>query len=191
MSTGILWTDAKQIGLIHSCFNNYSIPPLIFSMFDTSPVSVFFIFFTGVRRDFDGGEIRVCLDGKQRLTSIHRFMLGEIPSTSCVFSTKLVSFCVRQVKMGTNFLLSGISCSTDFVFTASPTSMAISMICLAPNKKQIAVSARNIFMNKQLACVEYEDLTADQEREIIQVCFTPSDLFNSLIKYPKVTIFAT
>ena len=41
-------------------------------------------------------------------------------------------------------------------------------------------------MNKQLACVEYEGLTADQEREIFQVCFTPYDLFNSLIKYPKV-----
>lgn len=37
-------------------------------------------------------------------------------------------------------------------------------------RKLIAEPARNVFMNKQLACVEYEDLTADQEREIFQVC---------------------
>lgn len=34
-----------------------------------------------VKRQDDGTEKRVCIDGKQRLTSIYRFMKGEIAST--------------------------------------------------------------------------------------------------------------
>uniref|UniRef100_A0A8H7XP35 GmrSD restriction endonucleases N-terminal domain-containing protein n=1 Tax=Psilocybe cubensis TaxID=181762 RepID=A0A8H7XP35_PSICU len=59
---GIVWSDVKQVGLIDSIFTNFFIPPLVFS----------------VTYHPDGSESRVCIDGKQRLTSILRFMLGEI-----------------------------------------------------------------------------------------------------------------
>ncbi|KAL4244696.1 hypothetical protein ABKN59_010358 [Abortiporus biennis] len=59
----VVWPDAKQIGLIDSIFRNYYVPPIIFV----------------VKRNEDGMERRVCVDGKQRLTSIFRFLRGEIP----------------------------------------------------------------------------------------------------------------
>ncbi|KZT20510.1 hypothetical protein NEOLEDRAFT_1140615 [Neolentinus lepideus HHB14362 ss-1] len=59
----IVWTEAKQSGLIDSILRHYYIPPIIFAV---------------VAQD-DGTEQRVCIDGKQRLTAIQRFMDGLIP----------------------------------------------------------------------------------------------------------------
>ncbi|KAN0114173.1 hypothetical protein V8E52_006971 [Russula decolorans] len=50
----VVWSEQKQIGLIDSVFRNYYIPPIIFA----------------VSTSDDGSESRVCIDGKQRLTSI-------------------------------------------------------------------------------------------------------------------------
>ncbi|TFK29405.1 hypothetical protein FA15DRAFT_664354 [Coprinopsis marcescibilis] len=59
-----VWPQAKQSKLIDSIFRNYFIPPLVFA----------------VRRDQDLGEdVMICVDGKQRLTSIVKFMDGSIP----------------------------------------------------------------------------------------------------------------
>ncbi|KAI9507223.1 hypothetical protein F5148DRAFT_144121 [Russula earlei] len=52
----IVWSEQKQIGLIDSIFRNYYIPPIIFAVSTTE----------------DGSETRVCIDGKQRLTSIQK-----------------------------------------------------------------------------------------------------------------------
>ncbi|KAI9499552.1 hypothetical protein BDB00DRAFT_794451 [Zychaea mexicana] len=49
--------------LIDSVMNNYYIPPVVLA----------------VRKAADGKVLRVCIDGKQRLTSISRFMNNEIP----------------------------------------------------------------------------------------------------------------
>ncbi|KAJ3520778.1 hypothetical protein NMY22_g12593 [Coprinellus aureogranulatus] len=57
----VVWNDAKQMNLIDSIFQNYPVPNLVF-----------------VRRFKNGDYYRVCIDGKQRLTSIKRFMDGEI-----------------------------------------------------------------------------------------------------------------
>ncbi|KDQ21471.1 hypothetical protein BOTBODRAFT_25916 [Botryobasidium botryosum FD-172 SS1] len=59
----VVWPESKQIGLIDSLFRNYHIPAVIFAM----------------TRSEDGEEYRVCLDGKQRLTSIQKFIDGQIP----------------------------------------------------------------------------------------------------------------
>ncbi|KAF9442099.1 hypothetical protein P691DRAFT_638967, partial [Macrolepiota fuliginosa MF-IS2] len=58
----VVWPEAKQVGLIDSIFRNFYIPPVIFS----------------VNAHDDGSENKICIDGKQRLTSIYRFMLGLI-----------------------------------------------------------------------------------------------------------------
>lgn len=50
------------MNLIKSIFENYYIPPIIFA----------------VRTDDEGEEIRVCVDGKQRLTSIQLFFDGQV-----------------------------------------------------------------------------------------------------------------
>ncbi|CAG8653162.1 458_t:CDS:2, partial [Cetraspora pellucida] len=59
--------DVKQSHLIDSILNNFYIPPVIFSC-----------------KKVDGTNKwkRVCIDGKQRLTSISRFMNNEIPHHS-------------------------------------------------------------------------------------------------------------
>ncbi|CAE6420576.1 unnamed protein product [Rhizoctonia solani] len=59
----VVWNDTKQSNLIDSIYKDYFIPPVLFAK----------------RLTEDGEEVKVCIDGKQRLTSIHRFMDGYIP----------------------------------------------------------------------------------------------------------------
>ncbi|CAG8730017.1 14570_t:CDS:2 [Ambispora leptoticha] len=59
----VVWTDAKQSHLIDSVLKNFYIPPIIFSC----------------KKLDDKRFMRVCIDGKQRLTSIKRFIDNEIP----------------------------------------------------------------------------------------------------------------
>jgi hypothetical protein len=57
--------ESKQIGLIDSIFRNFYIPPVVFA----------------VTKE-DGEDVRVCVDGKQRLTSIQKFFDGQASQTS-------------------------------------------------------------------------------------------------------------
>ncbi|KAG8934386.1 hypothetical protein FRC01_003343 [Tulasnella sp. 417] len=59
----VVWPDSKQTKLIDSILRNFYIPPIIFRVLE----------------DQDGYERRICIDGKQRLTSLQRFMDGIIP----------------------------------------------------------------------------------------------------------------
>ncbi|KAL0059216.1 hypothetical protein AAF712_014062 [Marasmius tenuissimus] len=59
----VVWTTEKQSFLIDSIFSNFYIPPIIFS----------------VRTLENGDELRICIDGKQRLTAMFAFMEGKIP----------------------------------------------------------------------------------------------------------------
>ncbi|EMD37632.1 hypothetical protein CERSUDRAFT_94633 [Gelatoporia subvermispora B] len=59
----VVWTEPKQIKLLDSIFRNFYVPPVVFV----------------VLRDEDGEEVRKCVDGKQRLTSIQKFFDGQIP----------------------------------------------------------------------------------------------------------------
>ncbi|KAG7449116.1 uncharacterized protein BT62DRAFT_1052934 [Guyanagaster necrorhizus] len=58
----VVWSEAKQSLLIDSIFRNFYIPPVVFA----------------VTLDDDGEEVRVCVDGKQRLTSIQKFIDGQV-----------------------------------------------------------------------------------------------------------------
>lgn len=70
----VVWAEQKQIGLIDSVFRNYYIPPIIFGQSPVFPLSshVSQILSKAVSTSEDGSEARVCIDGKQRLTSIQR-----------------------------------------------------------------------------------------------------------------------
>ncbi|KAF8135707.1 hypothetical protein EV363DRAFT_1212435 [Boletus edulis] len=59
----VVWPESKQIGLVDSIFRNFYVPPVIFA----------------VQKDDEGETVRVCVDGKQRLTSIQKFLDGLIP----------------------------------------------------------------------------------------------------------------
>jgi uncharacterized protein with ParB-like and HNH nuclease domain len=57
--------ESKQIKLIDSIFRNFYIPPVVFA----------------VQKDDEGEEVRICVDGKQRLTSIQKFFDGHVSVT--------------------------------------------------------------------------------------------------------------
>lgn len=70
----IVWSEQKQSGLIDSLFRNYYIPPIIFgemTIFSSSS-HLAQILPKAVATAEDGSESRVCIDGKQRLTSIQK-----------------------------------------------------------------------------------------------------------------------
>ncbi|WWC97185.1 hypothetical protein V866_004064 [Kwoniella sp. B9012] len=62
----VVWSEPKMMLLIQSLFMNYYVPPIIFA----------------VTKDEAGNTTHVCIDGKQRCTSILWFMDGKIPFES-------------------------------------------------------------------------------------------------------------
>ncbi|KAI0064940.1 hypothetical protein BV25DRAFT_209730 [Artomyces pyxidatus] len=61
----VVWNSAKQMAIIDSLYHNYWVPPVVFAvMYDEEA----------------GEESRLCVDGKQRLTSIQKFFDGQIAS---------------------------------------------------------------------------------------------------------------
>ncbi|KAF2499427.1 hypothetical protein BU16DRAFT_578999 [Lophium mytilinum] len=64
---GVVWSEERMVKLIDSLMENYYVPPVIFNC-ERLPAN-------------DAGERwkRVCVDGKQRISSIHAFIKGKIP----------------------------------------------------------------------------------------------------------------
>lgn len=58
----VIWKPKQMTGLIESLFQNYYVPPVVLACS------------TGL---LDGGPVS-CIDGKQRLTTIHSFMQGTV-----------------------------------------------------------------------------------------------------------------
>jgi len=76
----VVWTEAKQIGIIDSILRNFYIPPIIFGK---SHVLGFVISgakatYQAVKSDDEGFEMKTCIDGKQRLTSIFKYVLISV-----------------------------------------------------------------------------------------------------------------
>ena len=59
----VVWSSSKQMAIVDSLFHNYYVPPVVFAI-SKDPV--------------DGYETRLCVDGKQRLTSIQKFFDGQV-----------------------------------------------------------------------------------------------------------------
>ncbi|KAI0739855.1 hypothetical protein C8Q80DRAFT_1274887 [Daedaleopsis nitida] len=130
----VVWPDKKQISLIDSIFRNFYVPPVIFV----------------VQTAEDGSERRVCVDGKQRLTSIWRFISGEIPYKDAFTGEKFVFKDTGKLKAQ-----------------------------ILPEKYQ------KLFRTKQIVCMEYQDITPDNEREIFQrvqlgMALTPAERLHAI-----------
>ncbi|THU79356.1 hypothetical protein K435DRAFT_558726, partial [Dendrothele bispora CBS 962.96] len=117
----VVWTKEKQTGLIDSILRNFYIPPVIFA----------------VNVADDGQETKTCIDGKQRLTSIYKFMDGDIPHRDPITNEK-------------------------FWFRIKDSVHDGKKARLLPDRY------RRAFANKQIVCVEYQDLTDANERDIFQ-----------------------
>ncbi|KAF5334735.1 hypothetical protein D9758_016901 [Tetrapyrgos nigripes] len=120
----VVWTKEKQTGLIDSILRNFYIPPVIFV----------------INRDDDGNETKTCIDGKQRLTSIHRFMDGLIPHRDPITNKKFWYKIDPSVDGGKK----------------------------GPTGRLLPQQYRDSFAGKYIVCVEYTNLTDTDEREIYQ-----------------------
>ncbi|KAF9475571.1 hypothetical protein BDN70DRAFT_813905, partial [Pholiota conissans] len=147
----VVWTEAKQIGIIDSVFRNFYIPPVIFA----------------VNVHEDGSETKTCIDGKQRLTSIHNSSLT----------------------------LSNLILYADF----SPSDTGeklwykdIEEKGTSKKRRLLPEKYRRLFANKQIVCVEYQDITDSDEREIFQrvqlgMALTPAEKLQ-VVKTPRTDL---
>ncbi|KAJ7927092.1 hypothetical protein B0H13DRAFT_1971588 [Mycena leptocephala] len=150
----VVWPESKQIGIIDSILRNFYIPPVIFA----------------VNSFNDGTEKLTCIDGKQRLTSIHRFVEGFIPHKDPQTGEKLW---YRDNPEAT-------SSSGSKAHKSKP-----------KPKKLLSARFRNLFDNKMVVCVEYHDLEDSDEREIFRrvqlgVALTPAEKLK-VITTPRAT----
>ncbi|PPR06444.1 hypothetical protein CVT24_002602, partial [Panaeolus cyanescens] len=153
----VVWPESKQIGIIDSVFRNFYIPPIIFA----------------VKTHNDGSETKICIDGKQRLTSIHRFMDGRIPHKDAHTGEKL-------------YFRHPTSTSTSI---SKHTTSSRKTIQLLPEKY------KRLFSNKQIVCVEYQDITDKDEREVFQrvqlgMALTPAEKLQ-VISSPRAAFIRT
>lgn len=73
--TDIVWNPKKQSMLIDSMYRGFYIPPVVFSVhWDTASQA----------------KVRLCVDGKQRLTAIMGFVSGRV----CVLALLLGGTCM-------------------------------------------------------------------------------------------------
>ncbi|KAF8556644.1 hypothetical protein OG21DRAFT_1482858 [Imleria badia] len=121
----VVWPESKQIGLIDSILRNFYVPPIIFV----------------VHQHEDGSESKTCIDGKQRLTSLHRFMDGMIPHRDPLTNAK-------------------------YWYKEHATQNA--------RGHPLPERYQRLFANKQVVCIEYQDLPDTDEREIFQARVTSS-----------------
>ncbi|SLM40519.1 Domain of unknown function DUF262 [Lasallia pustulata] len=125
----VVWPIARMSKLIDSLMENFYIPPVIFN----------------TKRIVDRNGVerykRTCVDGKQRLTSIKKFMGGNIPCHDRKGNSWY--FCVETDAEGRP-------------------------LERAPKRKVLPKSVKDHFAKKSLLCCEYMDLSETQEREIFQ-----------------------
>ncbi|PPQ94927.1 hypothetical protein CVT25_004413 [Psilocybe cyanescens] len=129
----VVWSEAKQIGLIDSIYRNFYVPPVIFT----------------VHIDDEGAETRTCIDGKQRLTSIHKY-LTEI-------STLTHSIWYPDWSLTPHRFTGKRYWYKDTQTTKS-----------GKRKVLLHPRLRKIFATKQIVCMEYQNLSEEAEREIFQ-----------------------
>ncbi|KAF8803976.1 hypothetical protein BYT27DRAFT_6704108 [Phlegmacium glaucopus] len=114
----VVWTTQKQESLIDSFYHNFYVPPIIFAT---------------TTREEDGAEMRTCIDGKQRLTSMRLFMDGVLSHKDSV--------------------------SGHRSWFSNPK---------GSKRRLITPQWQSKFRNTQITCVEYDDITEEQQREIFQ-----------------------
>ncbi|KAI8820813.1 uncharacterized protein EV422DRAFT_530278 [Fimicolochytrium jonesii] len=116
----VVWNDGKQGHLIDSLVKNYYVPPAIFSIRE-NPLAEH--------------DIRMAIDGKQRLTSIHNFMHNRIPQIDSADGMRI--WFSHRTRVG------------------------------AKNRVMTELE-RKEFKSKILTCVEYRQLSEEQEQEIFR-----------------------
>lgn len=85
LNIDVVWPEPKQSGLIDSILRHYYLPPVIFGAYAriiysllNPNVDIIYPTSTAVAvNPDDGSEMKTCIDGKQRLTSIQRYVCNS------------------------------------------------------------------------------------------------------------------
>ncbi|KAL0063774.1 hypothetical protein AAF712_009331 [Marasmius tenuissimus] len=115
-SIDVVWTDYQQARLIDSLIKNIPIPPIIICV---------------IHNESEKTARRICIDGKQRLTAIRRFMDGDLA--------------YEDQKTGKQIHYDKGEART---------------------RKEMTDVEKVDFQCQPISCIEYDDLTKDQQREI-------------------------
>ncbi|KAI9733220.1 MAG: hypothetical protein M1818_007338 [Claussenomyces sp. TS43310] len=147
----VVWDEARASALIASLFQGYFIPPIIFNVLSQAePLN-----------DGTGRKIlkhyRICVDGKQRLTSIQKFMEGHIGVLDSNVPAKRWYYCHPKVN--------GVEKdSTHNIFEES---------------------TRQFFRSRAFCCYEYSELPESVEENMFQLVqrgmpLTPAEKMRAL-----------
>ncbi|THV05346.1 hypothetical protein K435DRAFT_103212 [Dendrothele bispora CBS 962.96] len=129
----IVWNPDKQSKLVDSILRNFPVFPLIFA----------------VQEDANGRTRKAVIDGKQRLTAIHRFLNGEIPHIDPVAKDSTGHKIKHWFRAENN---QGASNATS-----------------SKRKRDILPDEyRRAFLEKMLVVYEFDDISDGEERAIFQ-----------------------
>ncbi|KAF7319810.1 DUF262 domain-containing protein [Mycena kentingensis (nom. inval.)] len=137
-----VWKDPAQAALIDSVYRNAPVSQLIFAKYVAN-----------------GRELWRCVDGKQRLTALQRFLAGEISCTSLSLANythhlrALFASPVRDKASKTNYW---------FIDNDPPPTNNRK----ARAKAVLSERQRESFLSKEIQCVVYNKLRPEQERDI-------------------------
>ncbi|OCH89000.1 hypothetical protein OBBRIDRAFT_836129 [Obba rivulosa] len=178
----VVWTEPKQIKLLDSIYRNFYVPPVVFAVF----------------KDEDGEEVRKCVDGKQRLTSIQKFFDGQVRKTTflvhlaapaCSTLLGMAQFDWRSAETVVHSSLQRnapralmCNCLMDafghalvehpFIPYKDARTKKSYWYTLPENQKGTRLEVpeywKRDFASKQITCVEYRNLSPSYERDIFQ-----------------------
>ncbi|PWN49428.1 hypothetical protein IE53DRAFT_145980 [Violaceomyces palustris] len=120
-----VWPDSKSSALIESIYRHYYVPPILFS----------------TRYDEIGLQKFTCIDGKQRITAIAKFIEGEIPVIEPVSNKR---FWFKEY------------------FEKEEDGKKVKV----KRNPVIAQAQKQRFLNESITAVEYDDLTEGEERDM-------------------------
>ncbi|KAK0206459.1 hypothetical protein DFS33DRAFT_1381562 [Desarmillaria ectypa] len=148
----VVWSEQKQSLLIDSIFRNFYIPPVVFA----------------VTLDDEGEEVRVCVDGKQRLTSIQKFIDGQIP---CM-PNDIPALPVAKYSLGKD-----PRSRKNWWYTTSQS--------MKSARAELPEEYKELFAKKVMPCVIYTALTESAVRDIFQrvqlgVALTPAERLQAI-----------
>lgn len=133
----VVWQPERMTGLINSLMENFYIPPVIFNIHEIEVED-------GIRWQ------RVCVDGKQRISSVQAFMQGRIPCHDR-YGNKWY-YCGKTGKSGNPI----------------------------KGRRVLPEHMKKIFRQKEFVCYEFKNLSSKQEEDLfgkvqMGVSLTPAE----------------
>ncbi|KAJ7071582.1 hypothetical protein C8F01DRAFT_1363266 [Mycena amicta] len=136
----VVWNEKAQSALIDSLLRNAPVSQVVFSKYTEN-----------------GKEKWRCVDGKQRLTSIRKFIEGEIP-------------CTLAIVYSSSLLITDACLIVENAFTGKKYWYTERKNETGKRSARVVLpeSIRDEFLSKEISCVIYNDLLPTQENDIFK-----------------------